>query len=90
MNEREGTPSPNGRPTRVVSLPCGHRLYVDLNATLLAVSGPVMDHQASCHPTRAPPVPAWFADVHLSSETFVRTAARPPVTPSLVVEARPA
>jgi hypothetical protein len=45
---------------RVVSLPCGHQVYVSLDASLLAVSGPVLDHQSTCRPEESPSLPAWF------------------------------
>jgi hypothetical protein len=53
--------NPTRRTKRVVSLPCGHQVYVDLDASLLAVSGPVLDHQATCRPERPPAFAAWFA-----------------------------
>ncbi len=44
----------------VLSLPCGHQVFVELDATLLALSGPVLDHQATCRPERSASLPAWF------------------------------
>lgn len=48
------------RPRRVVSLPCGHHVDVDLDASLLAVSGPVWDHQATCRAEEPLRFAAWF------------------------------
>jgi hypothetical protein len=79
-NERE---SPNGRPTRVVSLPCGHRVHVDGEASLLALSGPVIDHQITCGPARGGIVPAvfgrgWPSIMPPESESaFVQARRRP-------------
>lgn len=60
MNPIEPQRAPNRRTKRVVSLPCGHQVQVDLDASILAVSGPVLDHQATCQPERPPVVAAWF------------------------------
>lgn len=54
-------PSPSGRLSKsILSLPCGHRLSVELDVTLLALSGPVLEHQATCRPQRSAGPPAWF------------------------------
>jgi hypothetical protein len=57
-NEEPGTSK--HRSQRVVSLPCGHQVYVGLDASLLAVSGPVLDHQSTCRPETSASLPAWF------------------------------
>jgi hypothetical protein len=61
MNRIEPQRTPNRRSKRVVTLPCGHQVDVDLDASMLAVSGPVLNHQATCHPERPPAFAAWFA-----------------------------
>lgn len=60
MNGNEEPGPSKHRSKRVVSLPCGHQVYVSLDATLLAVSGPVLDHQSTCRPEKSAPLPAWF------------------------------
>jgi hypothetical protein len=55
---------------RVVSLPCGHQVYVRRDASLLATSGPVLDHQSTCRPERAPPFTAWFAPAPWPEESL--------------------
>jgi hypothetical protein len=57
-NEEQGASKPRSK--RVVSLPCGHQVYVDLDASILAVSGPVLDHQSTCRPMQPLLFPAWF------------------------------
>jgi hypothetical protein len=61
MNPIEAQGSPKDRTKRVVSLPCGHQVCVEFDASLLAVSGPVLNHQATCRPERIPTFAAWFA-----------------------------
>jgi hypothetical protein len=61
MNRNEPHTASSRRSKRVVSLPCGHQVEVSPNATLLAVSGPVLDHQSTCRPERPPVFAAWFA-----------------------------
>jgi hypothetical protein len=61
MNRIGESNSDHRRLKRVVSLPCGHQVYVDLDASMLAVSGPVLDHQATCRPERPPVFAAWFS-----------------------------
>jgi hypothetical protein len=60
MNRSEEPGLPKHQSKRVVSLPCGHQVYVELDASLLALSGPVLDHQSTCRPERLPTFPAWF------------------------------
>jgi hypothetical protein len=60
MNRNEKPSSRQDRSKRVVSLPCGHQVRVDLDASLLAISGPVLDHQATCRPEPPPNYAAWF------------------------------
>jgi len=60
MIRTEEPASPNGRSNRVVSLPCGHRVYVDLDASLIGLSGPVLDHQSTCRTGQPPTFAAWF------------------------------
>jgi hypothetical protein len=57
-NEEPGTSK--HRSKHVVSLPCGHQVDVSLDASLLAVSGPVLDHQSTCRSEGNPSLPAWF------------------------------
>ena len=60
MNQSK-KPNSSGRPSKsILSLPCGHRLFVELDVTLLALSGPVLEHQATCRPERSAGLPAWF------------------------------
>jgi hypothetical protein len=77
MNRIEEQSMPNRRSQRVVSLPCGHQVYVELNASLLAVSGPVLDHQSTCRPERPPAFAAWFAVGTFSKEDGDALAPRP-------------
>jgi hypothetical protein len=80
MNPLEEQGSRKDRSKRVVSLPCGHQVRVDLEASLLAVSGPVLSHQATCRPERPPNFAAWFALGPLSKgvpETLVGRPANP-------------
>jgi hypothetical protein len=60
MNRTEKSNTGHSRMNRVVSLPCGHHVHVDNDASLLAVSGPVLDHQATCRPERPPTFAAWY------------------------------
>lgn len=60
MNGTEEHNPPTRRTNHVVSLPCGHRVDVGPDASLLAVSGPVFDHQASCRREPSPGYVAWF------------------------------
>lgn len=60
MNNSKETVAANRRAQRVVSLPCGHQVYVGLDASLIAVSGPVLDHQATCRGPSASTFVAWF------------------------------
>lgn len=60
MNRSEERGSPKHRPDRVVSLPCGHQISVADDASLLALSAPVLDHQSTCRPESSPSYPAWF------------------------------
>lgn len=48
MNRSETSPAPARRMPRVVSLPCGHAVDVEADASLIALSGPVLEHQAIC------------------------------------------
>ncbi|MCI4347737.1 MAG: hypothetical protein L3J97_03850 [Thermoplasmata archaeon] len=57
MDEPE-LPSP--RPQRIVSLPCGHRVYVEFDISLIGLSGPVLDHQSNCRGVRTTSFAAWF------------------------------
>ncbi len=60
-------PVPGPRRTqRVVSLPCGHQVYVGSETTLLGASGPVLDHQASCRGPAATSFAAWFVPVPIA------------------------
>jgi hypothetical protein len=59
MNGNEAMGESKHRTKRVVSLPCGHQLHVGLDASLLAVSGPVLDHQSTCRPEKSVSLPAW-------------------------------
>jgi hypothetical protein len=77
MNRIEENNTPNRRSQRVVSLPCGHRVYVDPNASLLAVSGPVLDHQSTCRDERPPTFAAWFAVGPLSKDDLDASTPRP-------------
>jgi len=63
MNRAEEPVSPNDRSHRVVTLPCGHPVYVGLDASLIGLSGPVLDHQATCRTARPPAFAAWFVPV---------------------------
>jgi hypothetical protein len=72
----ESQRTPNRRPKRVVTLPCGHQVVVDLDASILAVSGPVLDHQATCRPEPPPSFPAWFAVGPLPKEEPDSSAPR--------------
>ncbi|MCI4352175.1 MAG: hypothetical protein L3K14_02140 [Thermoplasmata archaeon] len=60
MNRMEEPVLPNHRSQRVVSLPCGHRVYVMLDASLIGLSGPVLDHQSNCRGERTTTYAAWF------------------------------
>lgn len=62
------------QPQRVVTLPCGHLVEVDREASWIALSGPVLSHQAECRPPSRF-VPAWF----------VENAPVPPAVPELRV-----
>jgi hypothetical protein len=84
---REAPPS---RPNRVVSLPCGHLVYVDDRASLLAVSGPVMDHQSICTVQRPPTFVAWFTTGRGPRKPVEGHADRPHKSAPLLVEARSA
>jgi hypothetical protein len=77
MNRNEEPSTPNRRSPRVVSLPCGHQVYVELNASLLAVSGPVLDHQLTCGPERPLTFAAWFAIGPISKEDRAALGPRP-------------
>jgi hypothetical protein len=66
MNPNEEQVLRKDRSKRVVSLPCGHQVCVDLEYSLLAVSGPVLSHQATCRPERPPTIAGWFAAGPLS------------------------
>ncbi|MGC2289142.1 MAG: hypothetical protein WA688_04720 [Thermoplasmata archaeon] len=67
MNSIEASVLPNHRTQRVVSLPCGHQVRVGLDASMLALSGPVLDHQTVCRAERPPTFAAWFSVDPLSS-----------------------
>jgi hypothetical protein len=71
MNALEAPTSVDSRPQRVVSLPCGHEVRVAHDASLIAVSGPVLDHQSRC-PGRGPSsFAAWFVPVSFSRRDLV-------------------
>jgi len=84
MSGVEESVSSSPRTQRVVSLPCGHQLHVSLDASLLAVSGPVLDHQSTCRPERPPTFAAWFSVVPLCKGQSDALAARPPMPENLV------
>lgn len=88
MSTVDAGASPAERTQRVVSLPCGHQVLVHVNASLLAVSGPVMDHQATCRPVRAPAVPAWFAVGWPSKELSEYSGTRSRATREMIVQER--
>jgi hypothetical protein len=90
MNRGEGMGVLNDRSRRVVSLPSGHQLNVDLDASLLAVSGPVMDHQTTCRPARATAAPAWFPVGWPSIVPSESHPAHPRMPSEFVTEARSA
>ena len=77
MSRIEEPVSTERRTRRVVSLPCGHLVYVEPEATLLGASGPVLEHQSSCHGRAATPVAAWFVPVPISRRPFDGDAGRP-------------
>lgn len=60
MNRAEEPMGPAPRSQRVVSLPCGHRVYVEVDASLIGLSGPVLDHQSNCRGERTTSFAAWF------------------------------
>jgi hypothetical protein len=60
MSSIEEPVSPNPRSQRVVALPCGHLVDVSLDGSMIALSGPVLDHQANCRGPRPPVFEAWF------------------------------
>lgn len=79
MNWSEG-PRLSTRPSKcVLSLPCGHQVFVELDATLLALSGPVLDHQATCRPERSAGLPAWFPLESVPPEEPGSRTARIPI-----------
>jgi len=77
MNDIEDPVSSSRRSQRVVSLPCGHHVWVDTDASLIAVSGPVLDHQSTCHGRAAPDFAAWFAPVSFSRGVSASLTGRP-------------
>jgi hypothetical protein len=60
MSRTEEPAASEHRTKRVVWLPCGHQVYVHRDASLLAVSGPVLDHQSTCRSPLSSPPPDWI------------------------------
>lgn len=60
MNLLEARESPNPRTRRILSLPCGHHVDVELDASLIGLSGPVLSHQSNCRGERTTRFAAWF------------------------------
>ena len=79
MSDTTGLEAAKHRTQRVVSLPCGHQVYVSLDATLLAVSGPVLDHQSTCRPERSVPLQAWFPVDGVPADEPGMGGVRPPL-----------
>ena len=79
MSDTNGLEAAKHRTQRVVSLPCGHQVYVSLDATLLAVSGPVLDHQSTCRPERSVSLPAWFPVEGVPADALGMGSVRPPL-----------
>ncbi|MFZ0831120.1 MAG: hypothetical protein WCB18_01945 [Thermoplasmata archaeon] len=77
MNSMEEPVPSKHRSQRVVSLPCGHHVYVDTDASLIAVSGPVLDHQSTCRGRGPLTLPAWFAADSYRSGPFPPLTGRP-------------
>jgi hypothetical protein len=61
MSSTEEAVSATHRTRHVVSLPCGHQVYAGVDASLIALSGPVLDHQSTCRASRPPAFEAWFS-----------------------------
>lgn len=77
MSTQDAQSTHFGRSNRVVSLPCGHLVHLEDEESLLAVSGPVMDHQSTCRVPRSPTFAAWFATELPHSTGMGIEAARP-------------
>lgn len=60
MSSIEEPMSSSHRTQHVVSLPCGHQVPAGEDASLIALSGPILDHQSTCRVARHPVVGAWF------------------------------
>lgn len=79
MNRSETSPPPARRMPRIVSLPCGHAVDVEADASLIALSGPVLEHQAICPSSRTARADARFLIDGRESRIPVRGRAPEPV-----------
>lgn len=77
MNRMEEPELPSPRPQRIVSLPCGHRVYVELDTSLIGLSGPVLDHQSNCRGVRTTAFAAWFVPGALAKAESPSLSPRP-------------
>ncbi len=85
MNEPPEPVEGPTQPQRVVTLPCGHLVEVDREASWIALSGPVLNHQAECRPPSRV-VSAWFLDDGLDAPIpLERSPSLPELRPALPI-----